>query len=97
MSVDPPIQGRDEAGHTAASARNQPAPTTMPARPAISWPIRRRHGTPAAISTTSANAGTTSIATPIFARKPSPMSAPQATSHHVPARRGAASTALTSA
>ncbi len=95
--MEPPIQGREDAGHTATSARNHPAPTTIPPSPPSSCPIRRRHGTADATRYTSANAGTTSSATPIFARKPSPMSSPHATSHPVPARRGAASTARTSA
>ena len=83
LFCEPPMYGRSDAGTSSTMAMYQPADTTI-ARPASSSCTMRLPSLGGPKSRyASANAGTTSRACSIFARKPKPTNTPAQTSHFV--------------
>src|SRR6266496_754952 len=81
LPVEPPMYGRDPAGHSSTSATHQPAATTMAPSPASRCRIRRHGVVGAATRYAAARPGTISRPCSILVRKANPISAPAAISH----------------
>src|SRR3954452_19336411 len=77
------MYGRSAAGTSSTIAMYHPAETTSASPEISSWPIRLPSFGGPAIRYASANAGTTSSAWSILARKPNPTNAPASASHLV--------------
>ncbi len=89
LCCDPPMYGRDAAGHSSMMAIHQPADTSSAPHAAVSCHTRFHHETGAAIRYTRPNAGTTRSAWSILARKPNPTVEKATTNHQVLPRSSA--------
>ncbi len=89
LCCEPPMYGRDDAGHNSTMAIHQPAATSMATHARVSCQTRFHHDTGAAIRYTSPKAGSTSSAWSILARKPKPIMENANTSHPVLPRSSA--------